>query len=194
MMSLEKVLKRERLCKAFTGLSPGEFANLVPMFEKSLEERKQNDYLTNPNRQRKPGGGKKSLIPTADQKLFFILFYFKCYPTFDLLGCFFNQSGRRECLERLYAPLTPVLEPTLGKKMVLRQFHWFIGGIHANLPRSKRGLYRRNRASNSKTKGQTQTKSQLFREKETAYPKERRDHQSETEDRRPYPDHGRQGT
>lgn len=117
MMSLEKVLKRERLCKALSGLSPSEFINLVPQFEKSLEEMRMNGYLTDPNRQRKPGGGKKSFVPNADQKLFFILFYFKCYPTFDLAGFFYDRDGGN--VWNMYIQLVPILESALGKKMAL---------------------------------------------------------------------------
>ncbi len=117
MMSLEKVLKRERMCKALTGLSPKEFINLAPTFAKALEEAKMNKYLENPNRQRKPGGGKKSFVPTPEEKLFFILFYFKCYPTFDLAGFFYNRDGGN--IWNMYSQLVPILESALGKKMTL---------------------------------------------------------------------------
>ena len=116
-MSLEKVLKRDRLCKALTGLSPSEFINLVPTFAKALEETKMNEYLDTLNRKRKPGGGKKSFVPTVETKFFFILFYFKCYPTFDLAGWFYNRDGGN--VWNMYSQLVPVLEATLGKKMVL---------------------------------------------------------------------------
>ena len=50
-------------------------------------------------------------------KLFFILFYFKCYPTFDVAGLLFDlhRSGSHEWMHRLQT----VLETALGQKMVL---------------------------------------------------------------------------
>ena len=50
-------------------------------------------------------------------KLFFVLFYFKCYPTFDLAGLLiaFNRSQANCWLHRLQ----PILEAALGKEMVL---------------------------------------------------------------------------
>ena len=38
------------------------------------------------------GGGRKGVLSTPEQKLFFILFYLKNYPTFDVLGAIFDLS------------------------------------------------------------------------------------------------------
>lgn len=51
------------------------------------------------------------------EKLFFILFYFKCYPTFDVLGLLFNLDRSNAC--RNVQKLTPILEKVLDKKMEL---------------------------------------------------------------------------
>jgi hypothetical protein len=63
------------------------------------------------------GGGSKARLLSIQQKLFFILFYFKCYPTFDLAGIIFavHRSGAHEWMHRLQ----PILEQTLGKKLAL---------------------------------------------------------------------------
>ena len=68
-------------------------------------------------RQRAVGGGGKARLLGSQEKLFFILFYFKCYPTFDLAGIIFDRhrSQAHEWMHRLQ----PILEQTLGKKMVL---------------------------------------------------------------------------
>jgi|GEM_PF-1031464 len=68
-------------------------------------------------RQRAVGGGRKPRLLGIQEKLFFILFYFKCYPTFDLAGIIFDLhcSQTHEWMHRLQ----PILEETLGKKMVL---------------------------------------------------------------------------
>ena len=58
-----------------------------------------------------------------EDKLFFVLFYFKCYPTFDLAGLLFdfNRSQANRWLHRLQ----PILEAALGRELVLpkRQLH-----------------------------------------------------------------------
>jgi len=41
-------------------------------------------------RQRRPGGGRKGCLISAEQKLFFILLYFKAYPTQDVMGLLFG--------------------------------------------------------------------------------------------------------
>ena len=52
-----------------------------------------------------------------EDKLFFVLFYFKCYPTFDLAGLLFdfNRSQANRWLHRLQ----PILEAALGRELVL---------------------------------------------------------------------------
>ncbi|WP_226889917.1 helix-turn-helix domain-containing protein [Nostoc sp. MG11] len=54
---------------------------------------------------------------SVQHKLFFILFYFKCYPTFDLAGLIFDihRSQAHEWMHRLQ----PILEKTLSEKLVL---------------------------------------------------------------------------
>ena len=66
---------------------------------------------------RKKGGGQKSRLSTPNLKLFFILIYLKCYPTYDVLGILFDLDGGNCCdwVKRLL----PVLEATLGEKQVL---------------------------------------------------------------------------
>jgi hypothetical protein len=117
MMSLEKVLRRERLCRAMTGLAPQEFLHLAAAFTAALAEKAMEAFLTDPSRERRPGGGRKSFVPTPDEKLFFLLVYYKAYPTFDVLGFLYDRDRSRPC-EAVHA-FTPVLEATLGKKLVL---------------------------------------------------------------------------
>jgi hypothetical protein len=117
MLSLDRVLKRPRLTKALTGLSPDEFRTLVPVFERAWNETLYDRYLSTAGRQRKPGAGNKGFLPTAALKLFYVLFYFKCYPTFDFAGFIFNCN--RSKAHRRQQVLTPVLEMALGKKQSL---------------------------------------------------------------------------
>jgi hypothetical protein len=68
-------------------------------------------------RQRSVGGGRKARLRTNQKKLFYILFYFKCYPTFDLAGILFDidRSQAHYWVHRLQ----PILEAALGEKKAL---------------------------------------------------------------------------
>jgi len=73
-------------------------------------------------RQTKPrkqveGGGRKARSQSTEAKLFFILFYFKCCPTFDVLVFLFDLERRPS--DRWMHRLQGVLETALGLKMVL---------------------------------------------------------------------------
>ncbi len=63
-------------------------------------------------RQRKPGGGQKGKLPTAHEKLVFLLYYLKVYPTFDVLGAQFGMNRSKACenLHRLLPVLYEALE------------------------------------------------------------------------------------
>jgi hypothetical protein len=112
MLNIERVLKRDRLLRALTGLNRKAFEELLATFGPLYDQTCQ----TQP-RQRAVGGGRKARLLGNQEKLFFILFYFKCYPTFDLAGIIFDlhRSQAHEWMHRLQ----PILEKTLGQKMVL---------------------------------------------------------------------------
>ena len=117
MMNLEKLLKSDRLTKALTGLSPQEFTDLLVTFTERLLSKKRQSYYGNPNRERKPGGGRKGRLKTVADKLFFILFYYKQYPTYDVLGFLYDCNRSNPCRRQQF--LSTVLESALGKKLVL---------------------------------------------------------------------------
>ena len=62
-------------------------------------------------RTRKPGGGAKGKLLTMVDKRLFVLYYYKTYPTFDVLGtpCDMVRSKAHENLHKL----SPVLHNTL---------------------------------------------------------------------------------
>ena len=99
--------------KALTGVSPQEFNELVIAFDQELYRIRESK----PNRKRKVGGGKRGHLKTSQDKLFFILFYLKTYPTFDVLA-FFSSKGRGRSCEAVHLYLR-ILEKALGKKIVL---------------------------------------------------------------------------
>lgn len=112
-MNIQKIINNKRVTQAMLGVSKEEFERLLPQFEKVLTEIK----LNNPKRKHKLGQGVKGKLPTIEHKLFFTLFYLKVYPTFDVLGCFFDKGRSRSCKElHLY---TRVLQKVLGRELVL---------------------------------------------------------------------------
>jgi len=118
MMNIDNVLKKERLMLALTGLSPEEFRDLLPTFTQAWQDKQEQDYRKNrKHRTRKPGGGRKGFLREMQDKLFFILFYYKCYPTYDVLT--FLYGFDRGNGFRRQEQLTEILEKTLGKKMAL---------------------------------------------------------------------------
>ncbi len=111
-MNLGLAFKNDRVMKSLSGMSIDEFNKLLVGFEQILQEKTLAKKL-----QRKPGGGRKGAIGNAKKKLFFILFYFKVYPTFDLAGFVFGVDRSRPC--KWYKALMPVLEILLDRKCVL---------------------------------------------------------------------------
>lgn len=125
-MNINRALKNNRLMKAVTGMSVNEFQELAEDFEREFEKEKQLNYkegFKKAKRKRKPGGGRKGRLKIMHEKLFFILFYFKCYPTFDLLGLIFDLD--KSNANRNVHKLIPILEKTLGEAIVLpkREIH-----------------------------------------------------------------------
>lgn len=112
-MNIAKLSKDPRATKALIGLNYKEFSDLVPIFAKALFELR----MQKPNRKRKPGGGQKGKLPTTESKLFFILFYLKTYPTFDVLA-FFTDRQRGHCQESVRF-LSKALKTALGRELVL---------------------------------------------------------------------------
>jgi hypothetical protein len=114
VLNIEKILCQDRLLRATTGLNRKAFEVLLLKFEQV--------YLASADgrekpRKRKIGAGRKARLGQIKEKLFYILFYFKCYPTFDLASVLFDfdRSQAYRWVERLQ----PILEKTLKEKKVL---------------------------------------------------------------------------
>lgn len=115
-MNIASALHTDRSCLSLTGLRVREFKELVSQFEWNYLEyvRKQR-----PDRRRAIGGGRTGNLHSAEEKLLFILFYLKSYPTYDVLSFIVGFHRTRACQWVLH--LLPVLETTLGRKLVLPQ-------------------------------------------------------------------------
>jgi len=111
-MDIDKVLANPRLTRAVLGVTKQEFESLLVTFEQVLLE-----HLENKKRKRAVGGGRIGRIKPARNKLFFILWYLKVYPTFDVAAYVFSSSKTKT---QVWAhDILPLLEKTLGRKVVL---------------------------------------------------------------------------
>ncbi len=118
MLSYAKVADKPRLLRALTGFDKEAFEKLARSFAEAYEEHLDElDRKREKPRQRRRGGGRKSAIPTIEDKLLFILVYFKIYPLQIVLGLLFglSQPQANFWIHRL----TPILNRALGYEMQL---------------------------------------------------------------------------
>jgi hypothetical protein len=100
--------------KALTGLSQAQFDSLLPVFRDIYRATQQQTYeegLQSGTRRRRPGGGSTGKLPTIVEKLQFVLYYYKTYPPFDVLGAQFAMACSK-ANENLHK-LSPILYDTL---------------------------------------------------------------------------------
>lgn len=107
-------IRDDRQMQALTGLSQAQFDHLLLAFRDRYQGSQQKAYeagVESGTRRRKPGGGSKGKLPTIADKLLFLLYYYKVYPTFDVLGTQFEMA-RSKANENLHK-LSPILYDSL---------------------------------------------------------------------------------
>ncbi|MBK1646969.1 hypothetical protein CKO25_20590 [Thiocapsa imhoffii] len=77
-------LKRDRTIKATIGMSREKFDALVPAFADAYDQMLQ-EKLRNKKIKCLPKGGPSGVLDTHEKRLFFVLYYLKTDPTFDVL-------------------------------------------------------------------------------------------------------------
>lgn len=87
-----KNLDNDRMIKAAIGMSRAKFDQLAIDFTTAFQEH-QADRLQKKEIKRLPAGGSKGVFANDEKRLFFLLFYLKTYPTFDVLGFHFDLSA-----------------------------------------------------------------------------------------------------
>lgn len=122
MITYEKLKDKPQVFKSLIGLTLAAFSELLPAFRRAYEtDLDRRDAQREQSRQRGRGGGRKGTLATVEDKLLFILFYFRVYPTQILQGYLFDlgQPQANEWIHRL----TPVLNQALGyeKQLPARQ-------------------------------------------------------------------------
>ena len=108
-----------RQLKAVTSLDIAELDDLASVFDKEWKksEKSRLALRTGKRRLRALGAGRNAILRSSREKLIFILFWFKVYPTFDVMSFFFGMSQPQACLWA--HRLAPILEAALGKKLCL---------------------------------------------------------------------------
>jgi hypothetical protein len=113
MFILEKLCRSQRAMRAVFGLDEAKF--------NALAERMDAEWYkvlaSREGRKRAPGAGQPSKIAGGAQKLAFILFYLKVYPTFDVMGVVSGINNGDCC--RWAHKLMPVLEKLPGQRLAL---------------------------------------------------------------------------
>lgn len=111
------ILKNKpRTLRSLTGLTPKEFEALLVSFGKAWEAFVKETF-ERANRQRAVGAGRIAHLKSLEDKLLFILFYYRQYPTQEVQGFFFgmSQSQASEWIHRL----SGLLNQALGEEQQL---------------------------------------------------------------------------
>lgn len=116
MLTYQKLKKQPERFLSLTSLTVEEFEELLVSFIEAwradIEKRAYGKQ-----RKRKPGGGRKPALNRDDQRLLFILIYFKLYPLQQVQGLLFemSQGQANDWIQRL----TPILQATLKQQALL---------------------------------------------------------------------------
>src|SRR5512141_1857404 len=115
-MSYQELKNKPRTLQSLTGLRPEEFEDLLGAFGQAWEAYVEETF-ERITRQRAYGAGRKAELECLEDKLLFILVYFRLYPTQVVQGYLFGigQAQANEWIHRL----TYVLNQALGKEQHL---------------------------------------------------------------------------
>ncbi|MBI5619974.1 transposase [Candidatus Gottesmanbacteria bacterium] len=115
-MNLDYLTKHPELFPSVIGITHTQFHSLLYRFSFALRSAEQVRAFSK-KRLRGPGGGRKPTLRTDVAKLFFILFYYKVYPTFRLAQALFGLDKRNIFTWKAF--LEPVLFAALRRQLVL---------------------------------------------------------------------------
>jgi hypothetical protein len=118
MLNFQTIRTRPRIFQQLTGLTLAAFETLLTGFERAYDDdRQQRDRQRPTPRQHRPGGGAKGALPTPADRLVFVLFYFRQYPTQETLAFLFGFSQGQAC--QWIHRLTPIVARALGSQLHL---------------------------------------------------------------------------
>ena len=117
MLSYAKLKNKPRILQSLTGMSVAEFESIVPSFEAAWQDYIYKQFIEGSERKREYGGERKAELQEIRDKMLFILFYFRQYPTQEVQGFLFGigQPQANLWVHRL----TVILNQALGKEQHL---------------------------------------------------------------------------
>jgi len=92
LLSYDRVKDNPTAFRACTGLDQPEFEILLVSFAQAWHRYVEDNHIKVKARKRQYGGGRKATLARMEDKLFFILFYFKTYPLQEVLALLFGLS------------------------------------------------------------------------------------------------------
>ena len=115
-MSYGELAGKPKTLQSLTGLNPKEFDKLLKSFNLVWDGILESS-MERSERQRAYGAGRKAQLELIEDKLLFILIYYRLYPTQVVQGYLFDlsQAQANEWIHRL----DPVLNQALGKEQCL---------------------------------------------------------------------------
>lgn len=126
ILNISYLKAHRELLQYAIGINRSQFISLYPKFIPALRQNELR-WLKQP-RLRFPGGGRKPRLKSDRERLFFILFYYKTYPTFRLAQLLWGPDKRNVQIwvRRLEAVLFAALghEIALPKRQVRSLNHW----------------------------------------------------------------------
>lgn len=113
----EELLENPARLRAWTGLDQEEIEAMLPSFELAWEEHRKSYHRAPEARKRGLGAGRPGKLRRLEDKLLFILVYFKVYPLQEVQATLFgmSQGQANEWIHRL----TEVLQATLQRDLQL---------------------------------------------------------------------------
>ncbi len=117
MLSYQQLKHHPRALRAFTGLDQAEFEKLLTHFEMAYHAYRYDQHVIKKSRKRRYGGGRKPHLTAMEDKLLFILFYFKVYPLQEVMAFLFETSQGR--VNEWIHTLSIVLHMALGEAQAL---------------------------------------------------------------------------
>jgi hypothetical protein len=117
VLSYQRLKDHPRALRAFTGLDQAEFDKLLLHFEMAYHAYRYDQHVSKKSRKRRYGAGRKPRLAAIEDKLLFILFYFKVYPLQEVMAFFFETSQGR--VNEWIHHLSTVLKMALGTAQAL---------------------------------------------------------------------------
>lgn len=115
-MRYQELKHKPHTLQSLTSLKPQEFEALLEAFGKAWDAYVETTFRQI-KRQRGYGAGRKAELESLEDKLLFILVYFRLYPTQEVQGYLFGigQAQANEWVHRL----SPILNQALGQQQHL---------------------------------------------------------------------------